>query len=82
MLLNSMETQKALAEEEEKKRGPAATGCYRRITRADIQLLQSADKNRKYEIEQSSYYIGYKLLWILGLFLRGKKFPSGELSQA
>ena len=45
-------------------------------------MLQSADKNRKYEIEQSHFYVGYKLLWILSLFLKGKKFPSGELDEA
>ena len=43
-------------------------------------MLKSADKNRKYEIEQSSFYIGYKLLWILSLFLKGKKFPQGDLN--
>lgn len=45
-------------------------------------MLQSADKNRKYEIEQSVFYIGYKLLWILSLFLQGKKFPSGNLDDS
>ena len=51
----------------------------RKVTQQDIFLLRNADKSRKYEIEQSYFYIGYKLLWILSLFLKGKKFPSGEL---
>lgn len=34
----------------------------------------------KLEIERSSTYIGYKLLWVIRLFLEGKKFPSGSLS--
>ena len=46
-----------------------------------MQLLKTADKHRKYEIEQSSVYIGYKLLWILSLFLKGKKFPTGDLDE-
>mmetsp|Transcript_30020 Transcript_30020/g.39876 ORF Transcript_30020/g.39876 Transcript_30020/m.39876 type:complete len:82 (+) Transcript_30020:369-614(+) len=80
MLLNNMETQKAVAEQDELMRGPS-NPKVRRVTRQDIHLLQSADKNRKYEIEQSAFYIGYKLFWILSLFLRGKKFPSGELDE-
>ena len=44
--------------------------------------MRNADKNRKYEIEQSSFYIGYKLLWILSLFLKGKKFPQGDLQES
>ena len=54
----------------------------RKVTKQDIHLLRSADKTRKYEIEQSSFYIGYKLLWILSLFLKGKKFPQGDLIEA
>jgi hypothetical protein len=34
----------------------------------------------KLDIERSSTYIGYKLLWIMTLFLEGKKFPQGSLS--
>ena len=82
MLLSNMETQKALADEDDRKRstGAATTGITRRVTRQDIHMLKSVDKNRKYEIEQSSFYIGYKLLWILSLFLKGKKFPQGDLN--
>lgn len=59
----------------------AAEMTRRKVTKKDIKLLRNVDKNRKYEIEQSSFYIGYKLLWILSLFLKGKKFPSGDLSE-
>jgi hypothetical protein len=63
-------------------RTPQEAAKIRKVTKKDISLLQSADKNRKYEIEQSSFYIGYKLLWILNLFLNGKKFPSGQLDDS
>jgi len=82
MLLANMETQKAIAEKQDERMKGAPLGRMRRVTRQDISLLQSADKTRKYEIEQSEFYIGYKLLWILGLFLQGKKFPSGELDES
>lgn len=36
----------------------------------------------KLEIERSSTYIGYKILWVVKLFLEGKKFPQGNLSPA
>ena len=78
MLLNNMETQKALAEQDEIMRG-SNNDKVRKVTKQDIYQLRNADKSRKYEIEQSYSYIGYKLLWILSLFLKGKKFPSGEL---
>jgi hypothetical protein len=29
----------------------------------------------KLEIEHSTTYIGYKVLWVIKLFLEGKKFP-------
>jgi hypothetical protein len=37
------------------------------------------DSTRKYEIEKSRAYIGYKLLWIVKIFLDGKMYPSGYL---
>ena len=78
MLLNNLETQRAVAEDERSRGGKTKA---RKITKQDIALLPNADKNMKYEIEQSSFYIGYKLLWIMSLFLKGKKFPSGELDE-
>ena len=77
-----MEIQKALAESEDavaRSAGGAPMG--RKVQKSDMYLLKNADKHRKYEIEQSSIYIGYKLLWILSLFLKGKKFPSGDLDE-
>jgi hypothetical protein len=32
------------------------------------------------EIEHSQTYIGYKLMWVMKMFLEGKKFPQGTLS--
>lgn len=34
----------------------------------------------KMQIEHSKNYIGYKILWIIKLFLEGKSFPTGQLS--
>lgn len=31
-------------------------------------------------MEHSKTYIGYKLMWVIQLFLEGKKFPTGTLS--
>lgn len=38
----------------------------------------SADKK---EIEKSSLYIGYKILWAIRLFIDGKKFPQGNIRE-
>jgi len=38
------------------------------------------NRQLKLEIEHSKTYIGYKLLWVISLFIEGKKFPSGSLS--
>jgi hypothetical protein len=43
--------------------------------------LTTVDSHKKYEIEKSKAYIGYKLLWIIKIFLEGKMFPYGNLSQ-
>jgi hypothetical protein len=32
-------------------------------------------KKEKMEIEHSQTYIGYKLMWVMKMFLEGKKFP-------
>ena len=37
-------------------------------------------KKEKVEIEHSQMYIGYKLMWVMKMFLEGKKFPQGTLS--
>lgn len=41
----------------------------------------SYDSIDKKEIERSVNYLGYKLLWILNLFIDGKKFPSGKIRE-
>ena len=38
------------------------------------------NRSKKLEIEHSASYIGYKLLWVITIFLEGKKFPQGALS--
>ena len=47
----------------------------------DIYMVMKVDSVRKYEIEKSKAYIGYKLLWIIKMFLDGKSFPSGHLPE-
>jgi len=42
--------------------------------------LNQVDSTKKYEIEKSKAYIGYKMLWIIKIFLEGKMFPYGSLS--
>lgn len=37
-------------------------------------------RRKKLDIEHSRTYIGYKLLWVISLFLEGKKFPTGSMS--
>mmetsp|Transcript_17232 Transcript_17232/g.12304 ORF Transcript_17232/g.12304 Transcript_17232/m.12304 type:complete len:152 (-) Transcript_17232:738-1193(-) len=46
----------------------------------DLYSLGVVDQTKKYEIEKSRVYIGYKLLWIMKMFLEGKMFPTGQLS--
>jgi len=44
-------------------------------------MLNIVDSQKKYEIEKSKCYIGYKLLWIIKMYLEGRQFPYGSLSQ-
>lgn len=37
-------------------------------------------RNQKIAVEHSSVYIGYKIFWIVTLYLEGKMFPQGNLS--
>jgi hypothetical protein len=39
------------------------------IKKDDLQILLKTDQEKKQEIEKSSIYIGYKLLWIVDSFL-------------
>tara|TARA_B110000285_G_C15090668_1_gene598892 strand:+ start:859 stop:1296 length:438 start_codon:yes stop_codon:yes gene_type:complete len=45
----------------------------------DIQDLLIVDSKIKYQIEKSKCYIGYKLLWIMKMYLEGRSFPYGSL---
>jgi hypothetical protein len=47
----------------------------------DVLMVNKVDTQRKYEIEKSKIYVGYKLFYIIKIFLDGKNFPSGYLSQ-
>lgn len=53
---------------------------YRQIAKEDIRGMQGVDRDRRYQIEKSYLYTGYKLLWIIKMFLEGKKFPYGSLT--
>lgn len=44
-------------------------------------MLGIVDSNQKYKIEKSQCYIGYKLLWIMKMYLEGRQFPFGSLPQ-
>jgi hypothetical protein len=52
----------------------------RQVTKDDLRNMAGADRERRYEIEKSFLYTGYKLLWIIKMFLEGKKFPYGNLT--
>eukprot|EP00351_Strombidinopsis_sp_SopsisLIS2011_P002261 CAMPEP_0116887530 /NCGR_PEP_ID=MMETSP0463-20121206/22066_1 /TAXON_ID=181622 /ORGANISM="Strombidinopsis sp, Strain SopsisLIS2011" /LENGTH=75 /DNA_ID=CAMNT_0004550415 /DNA_START=2225 /DNA_END=2452 /DNA_ORIENTATION=+ len=51
------------------------------ITTDEIRMLNIVDSNKKNEIEKSRVYIGYKLIWIIKMFLEGRKFPFGVLDE-
>jgi hypothetical protein len=38
---------------------------FRPFTKEDLLLVIRSDTQKKYEIEKSCCYIGYKLLWII-----------------
>ena len=40
-------------------------------------MLRNEEKNRKYEIENSTLYMSYRLMYIMGSFLSCKKIPKG-----
>jgi len=44
-------------------------------------MLNIMDSKQKYEVEKSRSYIGYKLLWIIKLYLEGRQFPYGSLAK-
>jgi hypothetical protein len=50
------------------------------VGKEDIALIQKVESARKYEIEKSRSYIGYKLFWIIKIYLDGRMYPSGYLT--
>lgn len=42
----------------------------------------SYDSTDKRMIERSQIYLGYKLFWVLRLFLNGLKFPQGIIKES
>lgn len=63
-------------EEMERRKNPA----LRPLSRDDICQMATVDREKRYSIEKSYLYTGYKLLWIVKMFLQGKKFPYGDLT--
>ena len=39
------------------------------------------DSIERLRAEKSQFYLGYKILWVLRLFLNGKKFPQGNIPE-
>ena len=67
--------------DEEVKRAEKGSGRIRRVIKNDIAMMRNANLARKQEIENSSVYLKYRLLWTIEIFLRGQKFPSGHLTK-
>jgi hypothetical protein len=53
-------------------------GTANPFMKSDILILNIVDSQKKYEIEKSYCYIGYKLLWIIKMYLDGRQFPYGS----
>lgn len=43
--------------------------------------MLSPDSIERLRAEKSQYYLGYKILWVIRLFLNGKKFPHGNINE-
>lgn len=52
-------------------------------TKVDLRSLKELldQSKEKSKIEQSAIYLGYKLFWLIRLFLHGKKFPQGNIKE-
>ena len=53
-------------------------GSYEDIE--NMALMQPNDPER-IQIEKSRTYLGFKLMWVIMLFLNGKKFPYGSIKE-
>lgn len=47
----------------------------------DLKKMGDTEESTK-RVEQSQLYLGFKLFWVLRLFLIGKKFPQGNIKEA
>jgi hypothetical protein len=47
----------------------------------EVKEILLKDEESKYKIETSYEYIGLKLLYIIRLFIKGERFPSGRLNE-
>lgn len=47
----------------------------------DVKEILLKDEESKYKVETSYEYIGLKMLYIIKLFIRGEKLPSGRLNE-
>ena len=56
-------------------------GVIQSIRRFELQQLLRTNQQLREQLMQTSLYVGYKLLWIIQLFLDGKVFPRGELPE-
>jgi hypothetical protein len=56
----------------------------RRASIFDLQRLRETvnkpnTEEQQRKIEKSQVYLGYKLFWVIRLYLNGKKFPQGNI---
>lgn len=47
----------------------------------EIATKANVDEKQRQIVEKSSLYLGYKLFWVLQLFIHGKKFPHGNIPE-
>ena len=47
----------------------------------DVRCIKdsSPESIERLNAEKSQIYLGYKILWVIRLFLNGKKFPQGNI---
>jgi len=53
-------------------------------SKLDLKSLKQliGESEEKSKIERSAIYLGYKLFWLIRLFLHGKKFPQGNIKES
>ena len=55
--------------------GSQSSGMAEKSESTESGVGGAMTKWEKLEIEHSQTYIGYKLMWVMKMFLEGKKFP-------